>query len=150
MMDRFFGWQSIDLEEETSLYPSCCLFWSEIQAEDNSQLLPAVWCVHFSRLSGFGYMLWEDNRDVCREWKCHQLHSSLFHLCSGWLVRRMCVRPTQMCLSFLWLVRQICLFLALSAYWGFLCAHQPVLLVGLLCPAHVPLAEWWLKKYLKS
>lgn len=138
------GWQSVDFEEETSLYPSCCLFWSEIQAEDNSQLLPAVWFVRFSRFTGFGYMLWEDNRDVCREWKCHQLHNSLFHLCSGWLVTRMCVRPTD--LPFLSLT---CPFLALSAYWGFLFAHQPVLVVGFLCPAHVPSVEWQLKKYCK-
>lgn len=68
---------------------------------------------------------------------------------SGWQVRSVCVRPTQICLFFLWLLRQICLFLALSAAWGFHYAHQPVLLVGFLCPAHVPSVEWQLKKYLK-
>lgn len=145
MMAGVLGWQSIDVEE-TSLYPCCCLFWLEMQAEDSSKLLPPAWFVHFSRLTGFSYMLWEDNREVCREWKCHQLHSSLFHPWSGWLLRRMCGRPTEVCLFFLWLIKLICLFLPLPACWGFLFAHQPVLLVGFLCPAHLPLVEWQLKK----
>lgn len=54
----------------------------------------------------------EDSRYLYREWKCHQPHSSLPHLWSSWVVRRMCERP--------WLLSQFCLFLVSSTCWGFL------------------------------